>query len=226
MESGSYQIGTDEKADKTGKGRVVRIIKTKNFVKGNEEFLEEDKEEDLYYALSIVNSRIYPVEEKDFQKPNWEDERVKDFEEKMESQYHSYIGYDFGEIIPSEVNGYRNLLEDIFGKESGDITDEELESGFLVFLGTEKEKEEDEEDTLVRLCWCEKPEDGEIDTNNPMSETLIEKDVFVRHMLIPMEQPKRMTVHYINTDGKKTSQAVNMESEITDMQEKLYVMNN
>ena len=222
MESGEYQIGTDESKNNTGKGIAVRIIKIKNVIKAKEEF-EDDKEEELFYGLSAKNHKIYKVEERNFARPNFDDDRVNKFESETETKYHSYIGYDFGEVIPTEASGYKNMIEEIIGEEPSDEDFEAaLSSGVLVFLGTEKEEEDDEEDSLVRLCWLEKEDDdGEV-----QNEILLPKNDFVKFMLIPMEQPKKFTVHYINTDGVKTKMAVNVKTEITDLKEELYTMEN
>lgn len=220
METGEYLIGTHPDNSKTGKEAAVRMIKVKNIIP-NDDQLEDDIEEKLFYALSSKNHRIYKVDEEDFMKTNYNDEKIKKFMSDTDKKYMSYIGYDFGDIIPTNVNGYKNLLEDFLGD---DPSDEDMEKGNLVFLGTEPEDSGDpDSNLLVRLGWLLKnPKEG-----SAMDETVIEKDQFVKCMLIPMEnENKKYTIHYINTDGDKTKASVNDTSEIKDMKEELYRMNN
>lgn len=223
METGEYQIGTNPEKGKTGKGTAVRIIKVKSVVKATEEH-EEDKDVNLFYALG-KNMRIYMVEEKDFQKPGFNDALVEEFKGKGEGKgkYQSYLGYDFGEAIPTNVNGYKNMLGEILGEDPDEISDETLESGQLVFLGMEPNEDDPDSEELIRIGWMEKEEDSD---GSPMNEELIGRQDFVKYMLVPMESPKRMTIHYINTNGEKTEMAVNSESEIKDLDKELYRMNN
>lgn len=215
METGEYKIGTNEDRNQTGKGSAVRIIKIKNtFEEDGEEY-----EENIFYAISSKNEKVYLVKEDEFISPDYGDKTIQEFKNNTSEKYQSYLGYDFGEVIPTNVVGYKELIEDFF---DGEPSDEDMETGNLVFMGTEPD--EDEPDVQgVRLCWALK---REIKNGNKMQETLIEKNSFVRCMLVPMEQSKRMTVHYINNEGEKTSQAVNEMTEITDLKEQLYVMNN
>lgn len=220
METGEYQIGTDPKRDKTGKGTAVRIIKVKSIIPGDEAEAREDEEINLFYALG-KNLHVYNVEEKNFEKPGFKDERVEAFKEKTEGKgkYKSYLGYEFGEVIPNTIIGYKTLIEEMIGE----ITDENMEKGFLVFLGTEPDTDDPETEDLVRLCWLKKEND---DKAQEMDEGLVEKIVFVKNIQMPMEAPKRMTVHYINNDGEKSKMAVNSENEVTDMKEFLYKFDN
>jgi len=223
METGEYQIGINPKKERTGKGNAVRIIKVKSVIKATEEH-EEDQDVNLFYALG-KNMRVYKVEEKDFQKPGYKDETVEAFKAKGEGKgkYQSYLGYDFGEIIPTNVNGYKNMVAEIIGDNPEDISDETLEEGHLVFMGMEPNEDDPDSEELVRICWVLKEEDSDA---NPMSEEVFYRQDFVKYMLVPMEAPKRMTIHYINKEGEKTEMAVNNESEIKDMDRELYRMNN
>lgn len=221
METGEYQIGTDPKRNKTGKGTAVRIIKVKSIKLRDEAEATSDEEVDLFYALGN-NLRIYKVEEKYFENPGFKNEKVEALKEKSKEKYKSYLGYDFGETIPPNVSGYNSMLEEIFGT---DVTEEDLETGHLVFLGMEPDEDDPESEENIRLCWVLK-EQEEDDANDAMDEVLIEKQTFVKRMLIPMDTPKRMTVHYINLDGEKTQMAVDSQNEVTDMKEFLYKFDN
>jgi hypothetical protein len=223
METGEYKIGTEPKRNKTGKGAAVRIIKVKSVILGDEAEATTDEEVDLFYALGN-NLKIYKVEEKDFENPGFKNEKVEEFKEKTEGKgkYKSYLGYDFGETIPPNVSGYTSMLEEIFSKDAKDITEEELEQGHLIFLGMEPDMDDPESEDLIRLCWVLKEEEDD----SPMEEALLEKQTFVKRMLIPMDTPKRMTVHYINHAGEKTNMSVNEISDIKDLKEFLYKFDN
>jgi len=223
METGDYLIGTNPDKGKTGKENAVRIIKVKSITKAEEEH-EEDTEETLYYALSSNSLRIYKVNEEDFQKVSPSDERIVDFKKKIEEgqRCKSYLGYDFGEVIPTNVNGYKEMVGDFIDADDED----ELESGHLLFLGTEPDTDDAEAEHLVCLCWVLKDTNEKKD-GTAMDESSISKTDFVKRMLVPMEEEsKRITIHYINKDGIKTKQAVNDATEIKDMKEELYRMNN
>jgi hypothetical protein len=220
METGEYLIGINPEKDKTGKGSAVKIIKIKSIV---ENVFEEDEEVKLFYAISSKGQNIYLVDEKDFEKPNPGNDKAERLKADIEGRgkHQSYLGYDFGEVIPTNVNGYKTMLEDFI-----DVNDEEeIKKGNLIFLGTEPDSDEPDSEHLVRLCWARKEDKS--GSGSAMDQTLIDKTSFVKNMLIPMEgENKRMTIHYINNEGEKTKQAVNEAHEITDMKEELYRMNN
>ena len=222
METGEYKIGTSPKREKTGKGTAVRIIKIKSTIpsKDDDHFftnLDETEDVNLYYALG-KNLLIYKVDGKEFENPGFKNEKVEALKEKMGEKYKSYIGYDFGEVIPPNVSGYNTMLEEIYGI----VTDEELEKGHLVFLGMEPNEDDPDSEELIRLCWALKEDDDA----SPMQEFLLEKQVFVKRILIPIDEPKRMTVHYINLEGEKTQMSVNSENEVKDMKQFLYKFDN
>jgi hypothetical protein len=117
------------------------------------------------------------------------------------------------------VQGYKNIVGEILEVDPNDLTDEDIQGGHLVFLGQEPDTDDPDGADLVRLCWV-----VEVDSknNDPMPMALMEKNEFVKNMLIPMESPKRMTVHYINIAGEKVNTAVNSENDpelLKDMKE-------
>lgn len=221
METGEFYIGTNEDNQKTGNGAAVRMIKVKHTIEPTDEH-EEEQEVKLYYALP-KNRLVYKVKEEDFVKAGFHDEKVEALKKEMDGKYNSYLGYDFGDVIPKTVTGYKAMMDYLFEGEMNDSELEaEMENGNIIFLGTEQD-EDDEDKQVVRLCWAliEPKKEG-----SPMRQARMEKEEFVKCMFMPMESPKRMTVHYINDKDEKTDIAVNEMSEIKDMKEFLYQMNN